>query len=185
VAAGRPEQKDRRYRPSASTLATLAGGLHCFRTLAQLEAGEAVAFDIDHSVLRELGHDLEPVAPEEAGRRAAAVAGQNDFTLYEHFLTDKAGHGREMAEAVTVLERLDAFLGGVFAHLPEDVLFVLTSDHGNVEDLSVKTHTYNDVPTIAKGPGAAAFAARIRSLTDIAPAILEAVTGPGAERPGP
>lgn len=176
VAAGRPLHSDRRYRPSASTLATLAGGLHCFRTLDQLRAGEAVGFDIDHSVLRELGHAIDPVDPCEAGRRAAAVAGQHHFTLYEHFLTDKAGHAQELPAAVTVLERLDRFLAGVLAHLPPDVLLVITSDHGNVEDLSVKTHTLNDVPVIAKGPGAAAFAAGIRSLTDITPAIVERLT---------
>ncbi|HWI60223.1 MAG TPA: alkaline phosphatase family protein [Symbiobacteriaceae bacterium] len=177
VDAGQPLPKDKRYRPSASTLATLAGGLHCFRTLDQLKAGEAVAFDIDHSVMRELGHDLEPVAPAEAGRRAAAIAGQHDFTLYEHFLTDKAGHSQDRAEAEAVLERLDGFLGGLLAATPPDLLLVITSDHGNIEDLSVRTHTYSDVPVIAKGPGAEAFAARIRSLTDITPAILTHLTG--------
>ena len=34
---------------------------------------------------------------------------------------------------------------------------VVTSDHGNVEDLSVKTHTYNPVPLIVSGPHAAQF----------------------------
>jgi 2,3-bisphosphoglycerate-independent phosphoglycerate mutase len=176
VAEGQPLHKDRRYRPSASTLATLAAGIHAFRSLDQLRAGEAVGFDIDHHAMRALGYDLEPVDPAEAGRRAARVAGAHTFTLYEHFLTDKAGHSQEMAEAVTVLERLDAFLGGVLAHLPPDVLFLLTSDHGNVEDLAVRTHTYNDVPLLAVGPGAEATAARVRDLTDIVPAILALLT---------
>ena len=56
--------------------------------------------------------------------------------------------------------------------LPPDVLLVITSDHGNIEDLSTKSHTLNDVATILKGPGSEAAAEGIRSLTDITPAIL-------------
>lgn len=187
VDEGQPLHPDRRYRPSASTVAALAAGIETFRTLDQLRAGEAVGFDIDHSVLRSLGHDLEPVDPAEAGRRAARIAGQHDFTLYEHFLTDKAGHSREMGYALETLERLDAFLGGVFDHLPADVLLIITSDHGNIEEIAVKPHTLNDVATILLGPGAEAAAERIRSLTDIAPAIVAAVSGelPTAARSSP
>lgn len=177
VSLGQPLHRDRRYRPSASTVAGLAAGAHVFRTFDQLRAGEAVGFDIDHSVMRrERGYDLPPVEPAEAGRRAARVAGAHSFTLYEHFLTDTVGHARDMALAVAVLERVDAFLGGVLEALPPDVLLVITSDHGNIEDLGVKTHTYHDVATILLGPGAEAAAARIRQLTDIAPAVMAALT---------
>jgi 2,3-bisphosphoglycerate-independent phosphoglycerate mutase len=176
VAEGQPLHPDRRYRPSASTVAALAAGVEAFRSIEQLQAGQAVAFDIDHAVMRERGYALPMLDPAEAGRRAARIAGDHDFTLYEHFLTDKAGHARDMAEAIRVLERLDAFLGGLLEALPPDVLLVITSDHGNIEDLSVKSHTLNDVATILKGPGAEAAAERIRSLTDITPAIIAAIT---------
>lgn len=172
VAQGQPLHKDRRYRPSASTVSGLAAGVHIFRNFEQLQAGEAVGFDIDHHVMREWGFDLDPVEPAEAGRRAARIAGGYDFTLYEHFLTDKAGHTGDMAESVAVLERVDAFLGGVLEAMPPDLLLIITSDHGNVEDLSVTTHTYNDVATIIKGPGAAQAGARIETLMDITPAIV-------------
>jgi len=46
-------------------------------------------------------------------------------------------------------------------------LVILTSDHGNLEDLSVKTHTRNPVPTLLWGLGAADAASRIRNLCDI------------------
>lgn len=172
VDQGQPLHKDRRYRPSASTVSGLAAGLHIFRSLEQLRAGQAVGFDIDHHVMIGHGYDLEPVDPTEAGRRAARVAGQHDFTLYEHFLTDKAGHTGELAESIRVLERVDRFLAGVLEAMPPDLLLVITSDHGNIEDLSVTTHTYNDVATILKGPGAAELGAQIRTLMDITPAIV-------------
>jgi 2,3-bisphosphoglycerate-independent phosphoglycerate mutase len=178
VEAGQPLHADRRYRPSASTLAALAGGIGSFRTLEQWQAGEAVSFDIDGSAMRVRGYYEGPVLdPAEVGRRAAQVAGANHFTLYEHFLTDKAGHSRDMTGAVCVLELLDRFVGGLLAQLPSDVTLLITSDHGNVEDLSVKTHTRNEVPTMIKGPGAAELAARIRSLTDISPAIVDYLAG--------
>jgi len=172
VEEGQPLHADRRYRPSSSTVAALAAGLETFRSLEQIRAGQAVGFDIDHAVLRSMGFDLEPIDPREAGRVAARVAAEHHFTLYEHFLTDKAGHSQEAHEAVRVLERVDRFLGGVLEELPADHLLVITSDHGNIEDLSIKTHTYNPVATIIRGPGAGEMAAEIKSLLDIAPAIL-------------
>ncbi len=173
VEAGQPLHADRRYRPSASTVAALAAGLQTFRSLDQVRAGQAVGFDIDHHLLRAMGFDLEPVDPVDAGRVAARVAAEHHFALYEHFLTDKAGHSQDADEAVRVLERVDRFLAGVLEALPPDHLLIITSDHGNLEDLSVKTHTDNPVATIIRGPGAEEMAGEIRSLTDIAPAILK------------
>lgn len=177
--AGMPEIADRRRRPSASTVAMLASGMP-FRSFEHLAKGEAVFHDIDHHTLAERGYtEVAFVEPEEAGRRAAEVAAQHDFTLYEHFLTDFAGHSRDMNQAILVLERVDRFLGGLLRHLPPDVTLVITSDHGNVENLAVKTHTLNPVATICRGPAGAAIAAKVRTLTDITPAILDAIFAEG------
>ncbi|MDX1740430.1 MAG: peptidase, partial [Rhodothermales bacterium] len=51
---------------------------------------------------------------------------------------------------------------------------LLTSDHGNLEDLSVKTHTRNPVPFVALGPAAHDFA-EVRSILDVTPAILRSL----------
>jgi len=53
---------------------------------------------------------------------------------------------------------------------------ILTSDHGNIEDLSVRNHTLNDVPTIIWGRNRDEIARGIKDLTDIAPAIFELLT---------
>jgi bisphosphoglycerate-independent phosphoglycerate mutase (AlkP superfamily) len=52
---------------------------------------------------------------------------------------------------------------------------VLTSDHGNIEDLSSRSHTLNPVATLAFGAAREHIASRVRSLTDITPAIVEAL----------
>jgi bisphosphoglycerate-independent phosphoglycerate mutase (AlkP superfamily) len=49
---------------------------------------------------------------------------------------------------------------------------IMTSDHGNIEDLSKRNHTLNEVPTIVWGRKAGETAAGIKSLTDITPAIV-------------
>lgn len=170
-----PRRALRRYRPSASTTAVLAAGLP-FRTLDDLRAGRAVYHDITHVTLqggpRDYGVPL--VAPAEAGRRAAAVAREYDFVMYEHFLTDLAGHRAEMEQAGRVLANLDQFLGGLLAGLdPAEHLLLLVSDHGNLEDLSDKVHTRNPVPAVAWGRGAEQAAARLRDLTDVAPLIMD------------
>ena len=49
-------------------------------------------------------------------------------------------------------------------------------DHGNIEDVSLRNHTLNQVPTIVWGKHRRDLAARIRSLTDITPAIVDVLT---------
>ena len=111
------------------------------------------------------------MTPEEAGRTLAAISGSADLTLFAHYDTDHVGHRGDLAAAVEVLERVDAFLGGLAAALGPGTLLVVASDHGNVEDVTAG-HTRNPTPVIALGPGSGAVAARVRALTDVAPAIL-------------
>jgi 2,3-bisphosphoglycerate-independent phosphoglycerate mutase len=156
---------------SVTTVATAKAGLR-FRTLDDLARGEAVFHDFTNRLLPERGYYLPPIGPAEAGARLAAIARSHAFTLYEHFLTDLAGHAQDMANAAVVLENLDRFLESLLDRLDlSENLVVLTSDHGNLEDLSVRTHTRNPVPTLLWGGGAADVAAGIRDLSDIAPAI--------------
>jgi bisphosphoglycerate-independent phosphoglycerate mutase (AlkP superfamily) len=58
----------------------------------------------------------------------------------------------------------------------ETTTFILTSDHGNIEDLSVRNHTLNDVPTIIWGRKKEEIAEKINDLADITPAIISLLT---------
>ena len=157
---------------SVSTVATAQAGLR-FRTLEDLARGEAVFHDFTNRLLPERGYYLPPVTPREAGGRLAKLAEAHSFTMYEHFLPDLAGHAQDMARGVEILENLEAFLDAVLFSLDRSrTLVVLTSDHGNLEDLSTKRHTRNPVPTLLWGLGAAEAASMIGSLPDITPAIL-------------
>jgi hypothetical protein len=157
---------------SVTTVAVSQAGLP-FRTLEDLARGEAVYQDFSNGILRERGYVVPPVAAEEAGRRLARLTAAHDFTMYEYFQTDMAGHARDMDRAVRLLEDLEGVLGGLLAVLDlSRHLVVLTSDHGNLEDLSTDRHTRNPVPAVFWGAGAAEAAARVGSVDGVAPAIL-------------
>ena len=73
---------------------------------------------------------------------------------------------------------LDAMLGAALAELDLTcTTVIIISDHGNLEDLSVKTHTLNPVPGLLIGAGAARLARAIRSLLDVTPAIVDYLSG--------
>ncbi|MBU1693761.1 MAG: hypothetical protein KKC51_07330 [Verrucomicrobia bacterium] len=166
------EVRARRHQ-SVTTVAALHG-LGTVRDTAALLRQEAVYHDLTRRTLRERGFAGPLVTPAEAGRHLAALAGEHDFTLFEYFQTDRAGHGGDTQVIRRVLGELDEFLGVLLPFPCEDGrLFILTSDHGNIEDSSTHGHTENPVPFVALGAGAAELRRKVRSLTDITPALLE------------
>jgi hypothetical protein len=161
---------------AATTVAVEAAGLP-FRTLEDLNSGRAVYHDFTNRFLVEMGADVPPRTPEEAAEILARIARENRFTLYEHFIADRAGHEQNMDDALIVLRELARFVRAVLARVElSRTTVILTSDHGNVEDLSKRNHTLNQVPTLAWGRGSARVASRVRSLADITPALVELLT---------
>ena len=162
---------------SATTAAVEAAGLS-FNTLPDLIAGRAVYQDFTNATLIERGETVKSRTPEEAGDVLSDIVAANKFTLYEYFITDKIGHAQDREAANRVLPMLARFIRTLLAKLDlERSTVILTSDHGNIEDLSVRNHTLNPVPTIVWGKGREMIASRTRSLVDITPAIVERLTG--------
>lgn len=161
---------------SATTAAVEAAGL-AFRRVDDLRAGRAVYQDFTNAVLIERGEEVSLRTPEEAAIVLASVVSQNRFTLYEYFITDKVGHQQDMASARIVLTNLAAFVRELLKRIDlGKTSVILTSDHGNIEDLSTRNHTLNAVPTIVWGNHRERIAVRIRNLADITPAIVETLT---------
>lgn len=145
------------------------------RDVDDVRRGEALTAELTGRAWREmLALDVPEITPEEAGRRLVALSEGHAFTLFEYFLTDKAGHSQSWEKAGAVLADVDRFFAGLLERLdPTRHLLLVTSDHGNLEDLSTKTHTRNPVPLIALGPGAALFS-DAADLTDVLPTLLRA-----------
>jgi hypothetical protein len=168
---------------SAVPLAATSAGLSLMAA-DDLRAGRAVSPDFTGGGWRDhLGYDDMPVLSlREAGRQIAAIAGQYDFSFFEHWPTDQAGHRGTMDEAVAHLEAIDAVMGGLLESWDETRgLLIITSDHGNLEEKGHRQHTRNPVPTILFGRGHATCAAEIRDLTDIAAVVRHSLDLPVPE----
>ncbi len=160
-------------RRSASSYAAFAAGVR-YRDIDDLRAGRAVSAFVTNELWRARGADVPAITPFVAGQNLARLAREHDFTLFEYFLTDAAGHRGDPQFTASVLQEVDELLGGVLETIDLAAsLVITTSDHGNVEDLSAKGHTLNPVPTILIGKGREGMAPRIHSLEDLTPAIVD------------
>jgi hypothetical protein len=167
-------------RHSATTLCVLSAGLP-FRTLDDLERGEAVFWDITHQQLATRYRrpvDVPLIEPEMAGERLARLGSSHDLVLFESFLPDLFGHRSDRSGIGRILEVLDRFLASLLAAVEKETTVLVTSDHGNLEDLTVRTHTRNPVPLLVAGPDVGAFR-QVDSITGVTPAILSALNRRG------
>jgi 2,3-bisphosphoglycerate-independent phosphoglycerate mutase len=160
------ETKQQKY--NVPVYAALQAGLELLR-IDDYRAGKAVSADLTGTYLHRHDATLLPFSAVDMGQRLAALAQDHDFTFFDVWLTDHAGHRWSFEKCVELVETLDAFLLGVVENLA-DVTLLVTSDHGNLEDKSVKTHTLADVPLLVVGKGSSQFADAV-SLLEVAPAI--------------
>jgi len=162
-----------RWRLSATTVAVLAAGLPFFN-LEDLKNGLCIYHDMTNEGLRAGGFGVPVISVEKAAEILAGAAERYDFVLYEYFKTDQAGHSQDMGKAQAEIRKLERFVACVLNMVGlDEVMVMVTSDHGNIEDLSIKTHTMNPAMTVIWGRGHARTAGRIRRLEDIAPALLQ------------
>ena len=143
------------------------------RHTTELQHGAAISSEITNEGWREKlkRTQLPLVTPHQAGQNLARIAEQHDLTLYAHYSTDQAGHEQTLEAAVAALQTFDAFVGGVAEGLARDVVLVVASDHGNLEDITAG-HTRNPAFALVVGPDHTARAARLNSLLDVTPALL-------------
>lgn len=159
-------------RRSVTTHAIMAAGLP-FRRLRDLARDRAVTWDVCRDRWTRSDTDgLRRIEASTAGRHLTALAAEHDFTLFETFMTDLAGHHRWGWTAAEALARLDGLLVGILAAADPRLTVLLTSDHGNLESARTRLHTRNPVPLLVWGPGRAAFA-HARSILDVTPAVLD------------
>lgn len=168
---------DAPVRRGACTCAALAGGGRLY-TFEDLRAGRAATFDLTHEVVRGHGVDLPLRTMDEAARAIAQGTHEVDLALFELFLTDKAGHSRDVTWGRHEVARTERFLDAVVHHLdPRVDTLLVVSDHGNLEDLSTRGHTLARVPALAWGHRAESLVRSWRDLTDVGRGVLSFVTG--------
>ena len=169
--------KSGKTRLSTTSLCCRLTGMK-LNSVTELRQSKALTAEITNERWnRKLKYQLKVISPETAARRLLRIAGKHDFTLYEFFHTDHLGHGRITEEFESIYNNLDRFLFTILSELNKDeITLVVCSDHGNFEDLSVKTHTMNPALTITAGKKARELAESIKDLTEIKPSIIKYCT---------
>lgn len=161
----------KRNRWSCTTIMTKSAGLPLYRA-EDVRNEKALTAGLTQKAWREmLDLNVPVISPEAAADRLLRSAETTDLTLSEYYLTDKAGHGQNHKRAAEILSVYDRFLMQLMEKKKETDTLVLCSDHGNVEDLSTKTHTRNKVPLFVLGPGAEVFE-DAESIMDVTPGIV-------------
>lgn len=162
------------FRRTTTTLAwTLSGfKLNDYKKLKSLKA---LSSDITGEKWNTLGFPrVNEISPQVAGQRLVGFLKNYDFVFYEYFYTDHVGHHQSMEKAVEEIHKIDMLISGIISKLDKErMTLLITSDHGNIEDLSVKTHTTNPVPLIVYGEMAKHINERIKSITHITKEIIK------------
>ncbi len=166
---------EKRNRWTCTTLMTKNADIR-LNTVQDVKDGTAVTAGLTQKSWKEkLNISVPVITPEEAANRLIYQVVDYDLILHEYYLTDKAGHSQKPEKAEKYLSRYDRFLQELIHSKPKNTTIVLCSDHGNIEDLSKKTHTFNKVPLFAYGRGSGALN-HADSIMDVTPGILEVLS---------
>lgn len=160
-------------RLSATSLMCQLNGMR-LNKVTDVRRGKALTAEITNERWnKKLGYSLPIISPGVAARRLLRISSQNTFTLYEYFLTDHIGHGRYEDEFEQILNNLDKFLYNIFDEMDyQNSTLIICSDHGNLEDTSIKTHTLNPALMIAAGKNAEKTFQQVSDLTQIKDSII-------------
>lgn len=157
--------------------AVVNAGLPLFKH-EDLFSGRALSADFTGEGWRRmLGFAEAPMMDaHQAGKKLGMLAKEYDFALFEYWASDYAGHKQEMDNAIHLMETFDKVIDGLVEDW-NDGLILVTSDHGNMEDLSTRRHTDAHVPALVIGNKSARdeFTRDMKDLTDIAAAIWKTV----------
>lgn len=163
-----------RTRLSVTTLTCRLSGIRLNRA-SDVRAGNALTAELTNERWNHrLGYKLKVIKPKTAARRLLRVAAKYKFTLYEYYLSDHIGHLRLANEFEKIFSELDEFLFTLLAEVDsKKMTLIICSDHGNLEDLSVKTHTRNPALTITAGKSAKEIAESVTDITQVKQAIIK------------
>src|SRR5690606_20891909 len=112
-----------RRRWTVTTFCCRAAGVP-LRTGEDLRAGRALAADLTAAGWPEPG-DHE-TSEANAAARLARLAAAHRFTLFEYYLTDKAGHAQDPIQAAAVLTALDRFFDALLDRLDRRTLLLIS-----------------------------------------------------------
>jgi 2,3-bisphosphoglycerate-independent phosphoglycerate mutase len=162
-----------RSRLSVTALTCQLAGIK-LNKVSEVRSSKALTAELTNERWNQrLGYKLKVIQPKTAARRLLRIAENYKFTLYEYYLTDHIGHLRLANEFGKLFSEVDEFLFTLLNEIDsKKMTLVICSDHGNLEDLSVKTHTRNPALTITAGKSSKEIAETVTDITQIKKAII-------------
>ncbi|TKJ42333.1 metalloenzyme [candidate division LCP-89 bacterium B3_LCP] len=149
-----------------------------FRSVEQIEKREALYHDFTNRSLGDKWGDIPILSAQEAADILVGIAKKEHFTLYEHFMTDILGHKGDKSAILSLIRQLSDFIHSTLTLANEEgIKIIITSDHGNIEDSSVKTHTRNSVPFIWNFDSEIIDENQPERITDVIPLIKKILIG--------
>ena len=150
-----------------------------YRFIADYNNQEAVFADITNNVIKSRGYDIDIITPEVAADNMLNICNKNDFVFFEYFITDTYGHKKKREELLNEVDKLNRFIKSIWNNGDNGVDIILTSDHGNCEDISTGNHTTNPVPFLFISKNQKLkdeFYSKVASLTDFKEAVINYFT---------
>ena len=176
-ARGEAAQEPAAGRPSATTVAFEAGGGR-FRTWDDAGQGRALTADLTAARARTYGARRRGAHPGAGGRRAARPRPRTTTSP-----CSSSSRATRPATPARWRARWPSWAGSTpscgrwWRASLRRVSLLVASDHGNVEDLSLRNHTLAPVPVLGFGPAARRLH-EVHDLTGLAPLLLD-LAGPG------
>ena len=134
---------------------------------------KALYHDYSNQSLLDRGLNLPVFSPEKAAEVAFNTSQDYDLILYEFFQTDMYGHGFELDQCLELIHNLNRFVKKLISYLDKEKnTLLITSDHGNLEDMLTPLHTLNPVPLLTWGHRSQELRKNIKNLTDVTPAVI-------------
>lgn len=133
----------------------------------------ALYHDYSNLSLIERGLKLPVFSPEKAAEIIFKTSRDYDLILYEFFQTDLYGHGFEIDPCIELIRNLNRLVKQLVALLDKEKdTLLITSDHGNLEDILTPLHTLNPVPLLTWGHKSHELRENIKNLCDVTPVVV-------------
>jgi hypothetical protein len=163
-------------RMSATTEMNRGAGLP-FSSIDDMRNGRALYHDYTNGVLRRLGFRIPEFTAAEAAEIILQLSKENDLVLYEYFETDRAGHDRDLKQAIQQIRKIEQLILHIIERISIcDTILLVVSDHGNIEDLRTKSHTRNPAFCAVWNNGPPSLLKSMQSITDVYQYIMQHVS---------
>jgi bisphosphoglycerate-independent phosphoglycerate mutase (AlkP superfamily) len=149
-----------------------------FSSFNDIINGRALYHDYSNEENIKKGFDLPAFTADTAAEIMINESNRHDLILYEYFLTDFAGHAQNLNRSIEEIKKVENVIIALLNQINLDnTTLIVVSDHGNIEDISTKSHTSNPAFLGIWDKNSLDKSIDFKSLQDLYPFIFHKITG--------